>query len=369
MVNADQQRVLMLCGQLGAGGAPKVVLNLTKHLVPEVDDVAIAYLGGRDDLVPAFAEHDIPVTRLGEGSNELGILTSLWRLIHDFRPTVIHTHMISAACLGRVVGRIRKIPVISTLHTSYANRSKAAKLLDFSTSFFSTANVSVSSSVEATLPSYFGLGARSVVIHNCVDPDDLRKQGNVTWEEAVWNDGISKSQPIIANVTRFDPKKRKGDLVRALPAIHREFPDAALVLTGWGPHQKHVEEIAQTEGVKQNTFFVGEVPNPYSVYRHSDIVAFPSISEGFSIGILEAMAFGKPIVATEIPPFREALGEDYPLVPPCDPSALAKGICRFLREPEYATKLSEHLREHVEREFSGQKAAQSYLDVYQSFCE
>ena len=366
MTSTERPRVLMLCGQLGAGGAPKVVLNVTKHLLGSVDEIAVGYLGGRDDLVSDFAELGVPVTRLGNGAGDPGVSTSLWGLISAYRPTVIHSHMTSADSWARVLGRLRGIPVVSTIHTTYFNRSIAARGLDLSTSFLASVNVSVSNSVAASLPPYFGVNARSAIVHNCIDPDDLRSKGDVSWNSVEWNAGISRDQPIIANVTRFDPKKRKEDLVRALPEILEEFPRAAVVLTGWGNHRCHVENVARSLGVEKRTYFVGNVPNPYSVYRHADIVALPSVSEGFSISVLEAMAFAKPIVATDIPPFREALGEEYPLVPVRTPSALAEEIRRYLRDPERAETAGTKVRERVERMFSGRSAAESYLDIYRS---
>jgi glycosyltransferase involved in cell wall biosynthesis len=277
--------------------------------------------------------------------------------------------MISAATWGRVVGRLRSVPVVSTIHTTYTNRPATARVLDLSTSVFPDVNVSVSRSVAASLPPYFGLGARSEVVHNCVDPDEIRALGDVSWTETEWTDGIDKSWPIVANVTRFDPKKRKVDLVRALPTVHETFPNTVVVLTGWGPRRRHVEEVARSLDVEESVWFVGHVSNPYTVYRHSDIVALPSISEGFSIGILEAMSFAKPIVATDIPPFREALGPQYPLVPTRNPGALAEVITSCLSASERADKLGRIARERVETQFSGRSAAQSYLDIYRSVSE
>lgn len=365
MSDTDRLRVLVLCGELDASGSPRVALNVSKHLV-ESADITVGYLWGSDELVPEFAEHGIPAVRLGDEPGDPSALVSLWRLVSAYRPDVVHTHMIPAGWCGRVVSRLRNVPVVSTIHTPYDDRSFPARVLDLSTSFLSMVNVSVSNTVSESLPLYFGLGARSAVVHNCVDPDDLRIRGAVSWEDAEWNDGLLKDQPIIANVARFDPKKRKADLVRALPAVLDEFPDTVVVLTGWGEDRSHVEAVVRSLSVEESVVFTDNIPNPYSVYRHADVVVLPSVSEGFSISMLEAMAFGKPIVATDIPSFREALGLDYPLVPPRDPPALATAVERYLRDPTRAKQAGKTVRERVEREFSGHKAARAYLDIYES---
>jgi len=366
MARVIRIRLLMLSGQLGAGGAPKVVLNIARHLPKSVDDMIVGYLGGRDDIVSSFEDLGVRVVRLGDGMRDPSGPGALWRLVSTYEPTIIHTHMISAATWGRIIGRLRGIPVVSTIHTAYDNRPLVARMLDLSTSALPAANAPVSNSVADSLPPYFGLGSRSKVVHNCVDTEEIRASGDIPWSSTEWTDDIDESQPIIVNVTRFDPKKRKVDLVRALPVIQEAFPNAVVVLTGWGPRRRHVEDVARSLGVDDSVAFVGHVPNPYTVYQHSDVVALPSTSEGFSIGVLEAMAFGKPIAATDIPPFREALGSEYPLVPTRAPNALAEAIISYLEDSKRASELGAIARERVERRFSGRVAARSYLDIYRS---
>ena len=283
-----------LSAQLGEGGAPKVVLTVAKHLRHAVNDITVGNLGGCGELTSEFTDLDISV--------------------------------------------------VSTLHTTYDDRSAPARSLNLLTSLLLNTNVSVSNAVTASLPASFGIGANSEIIHNCVDTKDLRTKGDVPWEDVAWNEGISQDQPIIATISRFDPKNRKADLVWALPSIQEEFPDAAVVPTGWREHRRHVERVVGSLRVEDDVFFVGHVQDPYSVYYHADVVAVPSVSEGFSIGMLGAMTFAKPIVATGISPFREALGAEYQLVPPSYPPKLADAIRQYLRDPTQARRTGEGQR-------------------------
>jgi glycosyltransferase involved in cell wall biosynthesis len=233
MTSTDRQRVLMLSEHLNSSGSPRVALNVAKHLVGSVKEVAMGYLWGSDALVSEFEDAGVSTVRLGDRFGDPTVLRSLWDLISAYRPTLVHTHMIPASWCGRVVGRLRGVPVVSTIHTPYDDRSLPARGLDLSTSSLPAVNVAVSNAVADSFPPYFGIGTRSAVVHNCIDVEELRARGTVAWEDLEWNEGLSKEQPIVANVARFDPKKRKSDLVRALPVVLEEFPETIVVLTGW----------------------------------------------------------------------------------------------------------------------------------------
>lgn len=252
------------------------------------------------------------------------------------------------------------------MHNVYAERSLGARVLDYPTSHLCTAIVSVSRAVQESLPSSFGLGAESTVIHNCIDVPTVQRRGDVSWEDCSWTAGIPPEVPVVACVARLSEKKGQHHLVRAFPRVLSRFPEAVLVLIGWGERKALLRELAEDLGVSERTFFLGKVDNPYSVYRNADIVAFPSRFEGFSIGMLEAMAFEKPIVATDIAPFREALGPDHKLVPTDDPAALAERIRSYLDDPKAARADAVAARERVERRFSGPVAAKKHHRLYQS---
>jgi glycosyltransferase involved in cell wall biosynthesis len=272
--------------------------------------------------------------------------------------------MAIASAVGRIVGRAMRTPVISTIHTDYKNRTFPAKFIDYTTSSLSDANIPVSSSVEKSLPQSFGFDSSSKIIHNCIDSNYVYQRGTTPWRKNDWTDGIPEDQPLVVTVGRFDPKKRHEDLIRALEAIHQKREDVIVAMTGWGDRREQLEEVAREHDVRDSVFFVGKVDNPYSLFYHSDIISFQSLHEGFSIAMLEAMAFGTPIVATDIPPFREALGESYPLVPTRSPTKLANRTLQLLSDRNMAEQLGRQAQERVNQHFSGSKAAESYSQIY-----
>lgn len=361
----DKVSVLMVSTQLGAGGTPRVILNISDNFSSKVD-VHIAYLGGKDDLVSEFENRGFNVHQMGESPLSKSSIISLFNHVRRGEYDLIHTHMMAGGVAGRVIGNIFGIPVVSTVHTSYDNRPLTARAPDLATCALSATNVCVSKSVEKSLPSLYRRVSDTRVIHNCIDMESVREQGRTNWSDLGWTDNIEQESPVIANVARFDPKKRRGDLIEALPQIVEEYPGISLILTGRGPEKEKIQRLAKELGVEPNVFCVGFVENPQSVYYHADVILLPSISEGFSIGLLEAMAHGKPIVATDIPPFREALGERYSFVSPYSPDEIASETLRILSDPSYSTKLGNRVFNRVSQLFSGAKAAEKYEEIYSS---
>ncbi|WP_455449622.1 glycosyltransferase [Natrinema thermotolerans] len=355
----------MLSGQLGAAGTPQVILNITKHLHDKID-VEVAYLGGKNELVPGFEQHDINVHRLGDNPLSVKSVISLRQHLQKHNYDLVHTHMVTGGAIGRVVSKFTQIPVISTVHTSYDNRPVTAKVPDLLTSPFAAANVCVSDSVKQSLPTVYKRGAQTEVVHNCIDVEQARQTGAVTWDDLEWTTDIDREEQLIVNVARYDPKKRREDLIKALPDVLEVCPRTKLVLTGEGPRKEVIQDLAEDHNVADNVAFVGFVENPQSIYHHADIVALPSVSEGFSISMLEAMAHGKPIVATDIPPFREALGDNHAYVEPQSPMELGEQLRQVLSDDRKAKRLGNRAYKRVCENFSGEAAAKEYEKIYRS---
>lgn len=362
-------RVYVLSNQLGAGGVPRVIYNVCAHLRDSGIDLGIGYLGGNDESVERLRALGYTVEKLGDGFPEPGQPAAVYRAIAGYDPDVVHTHMAAAAMLGRPAAALSDAAVVSTVHNIYTEQSAFAKLMDYPTSHLCDAVIAVSNAVRDTLPRTYGLGAEKTVIHNCIDTESVRERGTVPLDELPWGERITGEGPVIANVARFSKKKGQHDLVEALPEIVDGFPEAQLVMTGWGPMKAELETRAIELGVRENTVFLEKVENPYAVYYHADVIAFPSRFEGFSIGLLEAMAFGKPIVTTDIAPFVEALGDGYPVVPVGQPSELAERIVAYLSAPERAGTRGEELRTRVEERFAGDVAARKHADLYRRLSE
>jgi len=164
---------------------------------------------------------------------------------------------------------------------------------------------------------------------------------------------FSDSRPKILFLGRFEPRKGLKYLLKALPHIKKEIPDILLIVVGTGLWGYAYKEYINKE-VEKNIHFAGLIYKERPAYYATcDVFCAPSIGhESFGIILLEAMATGKPVVASDIAGYRTVMedGRQGYLVPPCAPEQIAKAIIKILRDSQLAKKMGE----------SGRKKALEY---------
>ncbi len=177
--------------------------------------------------------------------------------------------------------------------------------------------------------------------------------------------GISTDEPVVMWVGRLDPVKGLDELVRAFARVVRERK-AQLVLIGDGPLRSHVEGVIARHGVGDCVFLLGRQSNVGGFVRRCDVFAFPSYTEGMPNALLEAMALGRAIVATEVAGCRDVVshGVSGLLVPSRDEVALADGIERLLDDRELGLRMGVAAREHCLAHFTMDRCVARYVDLY-----
>jgi glycosyltransferase involved in cell wall biosynthesis len=180
--------------------------------------------------------------------------------------------------------------------------------------------------------------------------------------------GLQDRQVVVA-VSRLVPIKNVGLLVDAMAHVRRDRPDAHLLVVGEGPERAALEQRARDAGVKAAVTFAGYVPHHElaACYRAADVFALPSEFDNSPNALLEAMACGLPVVATDVGGVRDFVDrrKGSELVPPGDASALAAAIVRALAHPEGARDAGAHNRRFVLEHFSWRTSARKLLDVYE----
>jgi phosphatidylinositol alpha-mannosyltransferase len=149
---------------------------------------------------------------------------------------------------------------------------------------------------------------------------------------------FSGPEPKILFLGRLDPRKGLEQLLRAFPLVRQAIPEVLLLVVGKGPEERRYRRIAFDGGFTSAVRFLGFVPPERlpSCYASCDVYCSPALGgESFGIVLIEAMASGRPVVASDIPGYREVVknGENGLLVDPHDPSGLAAVLVRLLRDP------------------------------------
>ena len=180
--------------------------------------------------------------------------------------------------------------------------------------------------------------------------------------------GLDESAPLIGGIGRMVWQKGFEHLVRAMPEVLRAHPQTHLILIGDGPLRSEMKAIVRELHLQDCVLFTGFRSDIRELLACIDVLAVPSLLEGFPMVTLEAMAMAKPIVATDIDGLREQFAPEETglLVPPKDSQTLATAINRFLEHPAFAARIGANARSSVAREFPIDKTVAETIEVYRT---
>jgi glycosyltransferase involved in cell wall biosynthesis len=217
--------------------------------------------------------------------------------------------------------------------------------------------IAVSKGLKRELVELNGYPAEDVaVIPNGIDYARFAQAGSQDHSSVRQSLGIAPDDRVILYLGRLMERKRVVDLVRALPLIQREVPNARLVVVGKrNPNAMRIEEVAREVGVECSVSLIDHIPyrDVPSYYALADVYALPSAYEGFPFTVLEAMAVGTPVVASQIPGIDEQIvpGQTGLLHPVGDVDAIGQQILRILQDEALARRLSGAARRVVQQHY------------------
>jgi glycosyltransferase involved in cell wall biosynthesis len=296
------------------------------------------------------------------------MFTGLPRLISELQaqPTVIfHAHLnypsscqggLAAAALARVpaiVATVHLFPEISLSPVTYAIQRVLAHAVD--------CYIGVSHDVVGRLGQTFGIPARKLrMVHNGVPLHRFDVPVNTALRATLAAD---VAQPIILTIGRLVQQKGHCYLLQAATRV----PNAVFVLVGDGPEQRTLEAQASTLGVRNRVVFLGYREDVPDLLACADLLVLPSLFEGLPLSVLEAMAAGRPVIASDVGGTNEAIAQDQTglLVPPANPWALAGAIRRVLFDRQLANRLAACGKARAHEEFSAATMVQSVTQIYE----
>lgn len=363
-------RILELLPTSGPGGAPKHVWDLVRHLPREEFEPVIG--APRDGLLfDRFRELglgvvEFPCRRLG--ARHVLLAT---RLVSQLGIDIVHTHGKGPGLYGRLAARWRRVPSIHTLHGVHDNAHsplgrKIALALERGLSLTTHTIINVSKSQHAEA---LGLGLyhpeQGVVIVNGVDLDEMERR---TVQSTIRREtlGLASDDVVIGNISRFDPVKHIELLVETIELLKPRLPHLVLVLVGSGKDEGRIRRLVLDRGLRQNVMFTGSLPDAAHIYPVFDLYIAASRKEGLPLSLVEAMAAGLPVVATDAPGHRDVVahGETGLLVPPGDRTALAQAIVSLVSDPARRKAMGEAGRGRAHREFDLRSMVEATAHVY-----
>ncbi len=325
---------------------------------------AAAPLEGRAAALGVPAERVAPMP-LGLSGARRGI--DLSRLLRRRRPTLFHAHLswpLAAkwALAAAVCARVPSLATVQLIPAMELERSSAMQLRLLSRGV--GRYIAVSGAIAEELEQRFGWpGEKIEIVYNAVDLD--RFGGS---EEALRAElGGSAGTPLVLTAARLDRQKGHDVLFRAAAAV----PEARFVLAGDGPLRGELEAEAARLGLGERVLFLGRREDVPRLLAACDVFALPSLYEGSSLAVLEAMAARRAVVSSAIGGTAELVadGESGLLVPAGDGEALAAALRAVLGDSALRERLARSGRERAERDFSREAMGARVESIYEELLD
>jgi len=358
----------------GVSGSENHLLALASHLDHSRYRLTFCLLVGSgpdlSDYVAALEAAGVEVVRFPIHADLDPLL--LWRLVRFLRarrPDIVHTHLIHGDLYGTLAARLARVPaVVSTKHNDDAfRRNRFYAWLSRQAARRQDRIITISDHLARFSVEVEGLKADKITrIHYGLDGTAFRARvRDVAGVRAEFD--IPAGAPLAGVVGRLTEQKGHTYLLRAWVQVTTVFPETRLLVVGDGPLRGELQRRAHDLGLGDSVIFAGRREDVPRIMAALDVVALPSLWEGFGLVLLEAMAVGRPIVASRVSAIPEIVvdGETGLLVPPRDVDTLAQALLALLRDPQRATEMGRRGRVRLEQEFTVERMVAQTEAVYE----
>ena len=305
--------------------------------------------------------------------NDLRALYDLVRIIKTEMPDVVHTHTSKAGLLGRVAAKITRVPLI--IHTPHGHvffghfGPILSRIFLWLERFLAPLTNRVVALTDGESGDYRDLSVypqdKIVKIHSGVDIKKF-KQAPVGAIEKKCSLGLTQSGLVLGFIGWLIPTKGPMHLLKAMGDVWQEYDDTILVFIGKGDLDVALRAEALKSGANHRVHFLGWRNDIDEIMPIFDILVLPSLNEGMGRVLVEAMAAGKPLVASNVGGIPDLVQHDYNglLVPPGDEKALAASIKLLIDDPEKAKMMGQRGREHCPH-FSIERMIEKIDNLYE----
>jgi glycosyltransferase involved in cell wall biosynthesis len=375
--------VLIAIPCLLRGGTEIQTLNLVSILVGGGYRVTVCcYYEFIEEMVVEFRRigTEVILMKLKRSDGLLRLIWRLRRLLNKLGPDIIHVQYLAPGLIPIISTRLAGVSTIfATVHQPGTAYGWKEKLLLRSAARLCTAFFCVSQSAEK---SWFGdsalwsadlakNGRKHFTIYNGVDCERIR----ATVDSVDANDLKSSlgivGRPVVGVVGRLRKEKGHAWLLETMAEVVRLIPDVVLLVVGDGPDREGLKQKAENLGISRNVIWMGEKPidEVYRLYSAMDVVAVPSLFEGFGLTAAEAMAAGRPVIASDVDGLREVVEDGITgiITPLGDSKALAGSLTKLLENPELRDEMGQRGHEVVEKKFSLERFQKVILSAYKHF--
>ncbi len=363
-------RILYVVGNSDLGGAENHVLALVRHLDPQRYAVQVV-CPRTGPLVESLHGLGVPVhlidmVRPAPGDEYELYLPALWEiasLVRRMRPHVVHSHLYPAHLHASLVAELHRVPaVLTTAHTLVVRPgdSSLAKLTRSRT-------IAVSQAAKDLLVRGGVPRSRIRVVRNGIEPRYFRDE-SAAGREIRRQLGIRDGAPVIGTIARLSPEKGHRQLLHIARDVLDQRPEARFLIVGDGPLKDELHATAAGLGLTESVTFTGPRQDIPAVNYALDVFLLTSREEALPLAIVEAMAAGRPVVASVVGGVPEVVldGSTGFLYPPADHAGFVRAILNLIDRPDLRLQLGSQGRERAQRRFGLDRMVQETVRYYRA---
>jgi glycosyltransferase involved in cell wall biosynthesis len=351
-------RILQVCDHLGwEGSRMHGVKRLFAWMIPRFDaarfDVSLVSLRKKDLSEETLDSLGIDITYLHKSKFDPATLTALLKIIDRKQIDVLHLHGYGATTFGRIAAAMRGIPAILHEHANLTDTPWFQKIADRVLEPYTDIALAVSKSTAD-----FVIRARLVrpekvkVVYLGAPLEEFSRRRDAADVAAIRTQlGMLPGDFAVGTVTRLHDSKGNSYLIEAARLVLERRPQARFFLVGEGPLRAPLEAHALQLGLGERFVFVGFAKDVAGILNAFDLSVFPSLWEGTPLTAFEALAAGKPIVATDADGLLDVLtdGQDARIVARRDAEGLAEAIVSLMDDPVERARLAAAARATSQR--------------------
>lgn len=353
---------------LGSGGAEQLLLSTVRSADRDRFEFRIAHVfDHKDQLVNRLLAEDVTVTSLGARRTlDPRWVLALRRHLRRTRPDLIHVHSPLVAAVTRLVTRTirHRPPIVTTEHNTWPAYGWFTRLANRLTFRLDDAHLAVSTGVLSSMPPEFRK-MTEVVVHG-VELKSIAAQRNER-DKVRFELGIRPDQIVISTVANLRWHKDYPALLTAAKAVIDRGCDVVFLAVGQGPLEAEIRARHHELGLGDRFRLLGYRADAIRLLAGSDIFVLASLQEGFPIALMEALAIGLPVVATDAGGIPDAVssGREGFLVPRGDPQALAEALIVLAQDEELRLSMAD-AAEARGREFDISRAVCRTMEIYEA---
>jgi glycosyltransferase involved in cell wall biosynthesis len=295
-------------------------------------------------------------------------LSAAWRLsraIKALRPDIVHAHdphgVAMAALALSMSTQPKRAALVAARRVDFRLKGNALSRWKYEQV---DCFICASEAIRQILLADGVAKARTVTVHEGIDLGRVGSAPTAPLHEELW---LPHGSPIVGNVAALVPHKGQRHLVEAAALVVRQVPDARFVIAGEGELRSTLEQQIKHLGLEKHVILAGFRPDILSLHKAFDIFVLSSVTEGLGTSLLDAMACGRPVVATTAGGIPEVVrdGETGILVPPRDHQAMADAIVRLLRTERLRRDMGAAGLSLANAKFSAERMVAETLAVYE----